>query len=487
MNSRRIVVVGGGAAGFFAAIACAEASPGTVVTVLEKGPQFLSKVRISGGGRCNVTHACFDARELTTRFPRGARALIAPFTRFQVSDTVTWFEARGVKLKVESDGRMFPTTDASQTIIDCLLREARAAGVKMFTNRGVQSVVKSAAIGFELTLSNGEALSCERLLLAIGGCRTPALGQLAVSLGHSLDPPVPSLFTFHIETPWLRELAGISMGSVEASVPDTTLRERGAVLVTHWGLSGPVILRLSAWGARTLHSLNYQFPVHVNWLPHLNADTLATEIEARRRAQPGRLVVNTPMARLPARLWEQLVIASGVTREIRWSALSRSMRHQLVQQVLRSEFQVRGKSLNKDEFVTCGGVRLREVDFKTMQSRICPGLYLPSRNIMCPHSSTRWVIWASLATSSASWGGIKMRPSISLRTISPGITVTWPIRMGTFIPTRVTSRKEDGSEPRTNTLIPLIWDMPVSSRTAPSTTSPVRLLAKIEVARLSPA
>ncbi|MCI0540308.1 MAG: NAD(P)/FAD-dependent oxidoreductase [Verrucomicrobiales bacterium] len=375
MIARRITVVGGGAAGFFAAITCAEAAPGSVVTVLEKSPRFLAKVRISGGGRCNVTHACFETREMTTRYPRGERELIAPFARFNASDTVAWFEARGVKLKVEQDGRMFPTTDLSQTIIDCLVREARSAGVKMLVNSGVERVAKSDSNTFELTLSNGEPMTCERLLLATGGCRTAALGQLAVSLGHSLEPPVPSLFTFHIETPWLRELAGISLESVEVSVPDTSLRERGALLITHWGLSGPVVLRLSAWGARTLHSLNYQFPLQVNWLPQLNAETLALELRQRRGSLPGRLVVNSPVAKLPSRLWQQLVLASGIDGETRWSALSRASQHQLMQQLLRTEFQVGGKSLNKEEFVTCGGVRLNEVNFKTMESRLCPGLY----------------------------------------------------------------------------------------------------------------
>ena len=374
MSTRRIVIVGGGAAGFFAAINCAENAPGAEVILLEKTAHFLSKVRISGGGRCNVTHACFDERELTARYPRGERALIAPFHRFQASDTVAWFESHGVKLKTESDGRIFPTTDSSQTIIDCLLREARAAGVKLFTDRGVERVNKTGE-RFELTLSNGESLSCDRLLLAIGGCRTPALGQLAVSLGHTLEPPVPSLFTFHIDAPWLRALAGVSVESVEASVPDCGLRERGALLVTHWGLSGPVILRLSAWGARFLHERKYQFTLHVNWLPQLNADQLNAELQSRKNSHPARLIVNTPLAPLPARLWEALVLASGIARETRWAELSRSAQHQLVQRLLRGEFPVTGKSLNKEEFVTCGGVRLNEVDFKTMESRICPGLY----------------------------------------------------------------------------------------------------------------
>jgi predicted Rossmann fold flavoprotein len=374
VSKRRVVIAGGGAAGFFAAITCAEHARDAEIILLEKTSHFLSKVRISGGGRCNVTHACFDARELTKYYPRGERALIAPFHRFPAGETVAWFESRGVKLKVESDGRMFPVTDSSQTVIDCLLRTARTAGVKLFTNRGVERATRTAD-GFQLVLSDGESLDCDRLLLATGGCRTPALGQLAVSLGHTLEPPVPSLFTFHIAAPWLRELAGVSVESVELSVPVGGLRERGALLVTHWGLSGPAVLRLSAWGARLLHERNYQFNLQVNWLPQFDAGNLDAELQSRRNSQPAKLIVNAPLASLPARLWEALVLAGGISGETRWSALSRAAQHRLIQQLLRSEFQVSGKSLNKDEFVTCGGVRLGEVDFKTMESRLCPGLY----------------------------------------------------------------------------------------------------------------
>jgi predicted flavoprotein YhiN len=409
----RIVIAGGGAAGFFAAITCAEAAPDAEVTILEKSTQFLSKVKISGGGRCNVTHACFDARELSVRYPRGERALLAPFIRFQASDTVAWFESRGVKLKTEGDGRMFPVSDSSQSIIDCLMNAAKAARVKLRLNAGLESVVKNADGKFELTIANktsspspppeerggvrrpiqineqtplsavrgegemvaDEKISCDCLLLATGGCRVAAAGQLAVPLGHKLEPPVPSLFTFHIATPWLRGLAGISVESAEASVPGARLRERGAVLATHWGLSGPVILRLSAWGARELHGLNYKFPLHINWLPQLDAEKIAAELQSRRNSQPAKLIVNTPLAPLPTRLWEQLVLAAGISRDTRWAALSRAAQHKLVQQLIRTEFSVTGKILNKDEFVTCGGVRLGEVDFKTMESRICPGLY----------------------------------------------------------------------------------------------------------------
>jgi predicted flavoprotein YhiN len=401
MSSRKVIVVGGGAAGFFAAITCAEADPSADVTILEKSPEFLAKVRISGGGRCNVTHACFDPRDFATRFPRGEQELIGPFQRFGAKDTVDWFKARGVKLNAECDGRMFPLSNTSQTIIDCLMNVAKTATVKLQTDCGVESVVPhcrpllrsgetnqqladsqsrpttelDGRTGFDLTLSNGETLFCDRLLLATGGCRTAAAADLAVSLGHTLEPPVPSLFTFLLETPWLTELAGVSVESVDAFVLGTKLRERGALLVTHAGLSGPVILRLSAWGARELHERDYNFPLHLNWLPRLDADEIATELKWRRSQQPARLVVNAPIPPLPARLWEQLVIASEVKRDTRWAMITRSGQHSLVQHLIDTELQVTGKSLNKEEFVTCGGVHLNEVNFRTMQSRLCPGLY----------------------------------------------------------------------------------------------------------------
>jgi predicted Rossmann fold flavoprotein len=375
MSDRRIVVVGGGAAGFFAAITCAEATPDSPVILLEKGPQFLSKVRISGGGRCNVTHACFDPRELSSHYPRGAPTLLGPFNVFQASDTIAWFESRGVKLKTERDGRIFPVTDSSKTIIDCLVRAAKGAGVELLARRSVDSVSRSGNGGFNLGVGRSEQLTCDQLMLATGGCRALVAGQLAVSLGHTLEPPVPSLFTFHIPTPWLQELAGISLEMVEASVPGFPLRERGALLVTHKGLSGPVILRLSAWGARALHALNYQFPLRINWLPQFDAAALAEKLDVLRAKQPARLVINTPLPPLPSRLWERLVVASGATRDTRWASLSRSAQHQLVLQLSRTQFQVTGKTLNQDEFVTCGGVRLNEVNWKTMESSLCPGLY----------------------------------------------------------------------------------------------------------------
>lgn len=374
MRENRIVIVGGGAAGFFAALAYADAGGRGSVAILERGPQFLAKVRISGGGRCNVTHACFDPREFVTRYPRGQRELLGPFQQFQARDTVDWFAARGVKLKIEPDGRMFPTTDDSQTIVDCLLDSAREAGIKLSQNCGVDSATKNPDGGFELTTTAGK-IACDLLLLATGGCRTPALGQLAVSLGHSLVSPVPSLFTFHVAADRLGELSGISVADVMVSVPGKKLEARGALLITHTGLSGPAVLRLSAWGARELHAVNYQFPLQVDWLPALNEPQLLAALEARRQDHPARLLVNAPLAPLPARLWAHLLQSAGLPAELRCAALSRAIQRQLAQHLKAQPLSVTGKSLNKDEFVTCGGVQLREVNFKTMESRVCPGLY----------------------------------------------------------------------------------------------------------------
>ncbi|HEY5344734.1 MAG TPA: NAD(P)/FAD-dependent oxidoreductase [Verrucomicrobiae bacterium] len=388
MNSRQIIVVGGGAAGFFAAIAAAE--NGADVTLLEKTSRFLEKVRISGGGRCNVTHACFEPREFATRYPRGERALLSPFQKFSARDTVDWFAARGVKLKTEADGRMFPITDNSETIVNCLMNAAQKAGVKLRLNCTVESVAKNADGKFELTLGRAgsplpadgahgvtrptEKISGDKLLLATGGCRAAAAGQMAVSLGHKIESPVPSLFTFQIETPWLLSLAGVS-ADAEISVPAAKLRERGPLMVTHWGLSGPAILKMSAWGARVLHDLNYQFPLFVNWLPELNEEKITQQFQARRESAGAKLLVNVPLFPLTARLWEQLVLAAGIVRDARWAALTRAQSQALARQIMRSEFSVTGKSLNKDEFVTCGGVKLGELNFQTMESKLCPGLF----------------------------------------------------------------------------------------------------------------
>lgn len=286
-----------------------------------------------------------------------------------------WFERRGVRLKIEQDNRVFPITDSSQTIIDCLLAGARDAGVELEANRGVARVDRTNDARFVVKLEDGRSVGCDSLMLATGGCRSSSMGSLAAELGHTIEPPVPSLFTFEIPASWLRTLAGISLEEVELSVPGTGLHERGPMLITHAGLSGPAILRLSAWGARDLHKLNYQFALRVNWLPKFKAEQLVQLCQSRRAAQASRLLSNSPISPLAARLWEQLVEQAGIRRETRWADLSHSSRHRLIEQLGRTELQVRSKSLNRDEFVTCGGVRLGEVNFKTMESRLCPGLY----------------------------------------------------------------------------------------------------------------
>lgn len=375
MAEERIGIIGGGAAGFFAAIACAEASPGSTVEIFERSAHFLTKVRISGGSRCNVTHALFEPRAFTAYYPRGERALMGPLHRFAAAETVAWFEGRGVRLKEEADGRMFPVTDSSATVVDCLMESARRAGVRLRTKRGVEGIEADAEGGFVLRFAKGETAVCDRLLLATGGARDAGGARLAEMLGHGIEPAVPSLFSLHVEADWLRALPGVSVADAEVSVPEMKLRERGAVLVTHQGLSGPAVLRISAWGARMMAAADYRFRLRVNWLPGLTEVELREEFQRRRKAEPNRRVANGAISGLAARLWESLVAQAGIAPETTWTTLSRDGVRELVALVRASELAVNGKSLNKEEFVTCGGVRLSEVNFQTMESRLRPGLY----------------------------------------------------------------------------------------------------------------
>ncbi|MFL6515433.1 MAG: NAD(P)/FAD-dependent oxidoreductase [Chthoniobacterales bacterium] len=369
----RVAIAGGGAAGFFAAIACAQANPAAEVSIFERGPEFLTKVRISGGGRCNVTHALFDPRMFATRYPRGKRELISALHRFSAADTVSWFQARGVQLKTEEDGRMFPVTDSSATIVDCLVDEAKQAGVQMRTRRGVETVRTTDKGEFELTLNNGNTITCDKLLLATGGCRSTSGAELARSLGHTIEPPVPSLFSFHVHSIALRDLPGVSVPDVQVSVGK--LRERGPILITHNGVSGPAILRLSAWGARELHALDYRFSLTVDWAPLMTEAELRAEFQLQRETHPNRRIANSPIGHVPARLWERLLANAHIPPAGTWTTLTRTGATALIRELRTTELKIDGKSLNKDEFVTCGGVRLREINFKTMQSRITPGLY----------------------------------------------------------------------------------------------------------------
>ena len=373
MDKRHIVVAGGGAAGFFAAIACAEMDPGCAVTIYEATAHPLAKVRVSGGGRCNVTHACFEPRELVQRYPRGARELLGAFSRWQPRDTVEWFAARGVELKTEADGRMFPVTDDSRTIVDCLQDAARKAGVILKINCGVKSVEGRGP--FKLALTTGESVMCDRLLLATGGNKTNTGFAIARQFGHMIEPPVPSLFTFHIKDPRLKELSGISVEDAATAVRGTALKERGPLLVTHWGLSGPAILKLSAWGARELHDCDYKFTLLVNWVPAFKSDTLPAELERARAAHPKKQIGTWCPVGLPLRLWEKLLAAADLPPGTQWAVVPGAALRALAAQVGAGEFTVDGKSMFKEEFVTCGGVRLGEVDFKTMASRLVPRLH----------------------------------------------------------------------------------------------------------------
>jgi predicted Rossmann fold flavoprotein len=388
MRRREIVVAGGGAAGFFAAITCAEADPAATVTIYEATAHPLAKVKVSGGGRCNVTHACFDPRELVRRYPRGGRELLGAFHRWQPRDTVEWFERRGVRLKTEEDGRMFPVTDDSGTIVDCLRGAAERAGVQLVTQVGVKAVRRTmpadvraaaeAASGqnqFAVELTTGATIACDRLLLATGGNRSNAGFEFARQLGHTIVPPVPSLFTFHVDDPRLKDLSGVAVGEAATAVRGTPLRERGPLLITHWGLSGPAVLKLSAWGARELHDCGYRFTLQVDWAPAFPADALRSELESARGAHPKKQVANWCPVGLPLRLWERLVRAAGVTEGQVWATVSGAAVRALAGQIGAGEFAVNGKSMFKEEFVTCGGVRLGEVDFKTMESRLVPGLH----------------------------------------------------------------------------------------------------------------
>ena len=371
-----LIVIGGGAAGFFAAITYAEAYNNQArVLILEKTPHVLTKVKISGGGRCNVTHACSDPKALALNYPRGNKSLIGPFHRWGATDTEQWFSERGVALKTEADGRMFPDTDDSQTIIDCLTQSASQSGVVVRVSEGVQSISSKNKISnyFQLTTEKGSALESESVLLATGGTRLAAGAKLAQSLGHQLEPNVPSLFAFDIDDPRLTNLPGVSVQEAQVSVIGEKLTASGPLLITHHGLSGPGILRLSAWGARTLHNLNYQFTITLNWLP--NVDTSTTLTNMRQTWGKRKVIGRAPFENFPKRLWKNLCCAAGITSECLWSQLSKDHANRLIKELTAGQFKVSGKSINKDEFVTCGGVALPEVDLRTMESKITPGLY----------------------------------------------------------------------------------------------------------------
>ena len=369
-----LAVAGGGAAGFFAALRAKSASPESRVVILEKSREFLAKVAISGGGRCNVTHHCFDPARLIRFYPRGGKELRGAFHRFQPADTMEWFSSRGVALKVEADGRVFPVSDNSADIINALLAEADALGVKRNPLRGIQSA-RPAEDGFVLTLTDDSTLHCRALVLATGGNRGSGGLEVAKNLGHTILDPVPSLFSFHVRSPILEELAGITVDPVEVRIPALAARESGSMLITHKGLSGPAILKLSAWQARALAEKSDQVALEVNWLGSAKEREVHDEMDRLRRDQGGRFISRTPMGGLPRRLWERLVQLSGISEATTWARLPAPQRDALATFLVCSRLPMRGKTMNKEEFVTCGGVSLKEINMKTFASRLHPGLF----------------------------------------------------------------------------------------------------------------
>ncbi|HVO33579.1 MAG TPA: NAD(P)/FAD-dependent oxidoreductase [Elusimicrobiota bacterium] len=375
IRDSNIAIIGGGAAGFFAAIACAESQPGRQVIVLERTSAVLGKVKISGGGRCNVTHACFEPERLVRFYPRGAQALRGPFSRFQPRDTVEWFARRGVELKTEEDGRIFPRSDCSQTIIDCLCDAAGRAGVVVRRQVIVDNIaqIQDSRARYALSLGSGEELQAACLILATGS--NPQGWQWARDLGHHIEPPVASLFTFAVPDARLDGLLGVSVPQARLRLAGTRHEQSGAVLITHWGLSGPAVLRLSAWAARDFHACGYRAELRVNWLADQSAEHVDQELRRLRHRHARQCAVSTSPFGLPKRLWARLAGAAGIPPERRWNGVSNQELRALTAELLDGRYPMTGKSLFKDEFVTCGGVRLDEVDFRTLESKCCRGLY----------------------------------------------------------------------------------------------------------------
>lgn len=370
MEQYDVLVVGGGAAGFFAAINTAELNPGLSVAILERGTSVLNKVKVSGGGRCNVTHAEFIPNELASYYPRGQKELKGPFHSFMTGDTMAWFESRGVPLKIEDDGRVFPVSNSSQTIIDCFLKQSQKYDIKLKKNHAVRSIGQT---GDSWTVeTTKEVFYCKKLMIATGS--NPKIWQMLQSLGHNISPAVPSLFTFDIDDPRLKDIPGVVAKDVAVEVMGTSLHSEGPLLITHSGLSAPSILKLSAFGAIELAQLNYKFEIKINFIQQDAASCLEVLMKNKLELSK-KLVRNTPLFELPKRLWVKLVQASAIADELRWSDLNKLQLQSLSKQLTKAVFQVHGKSTFKEEFVTAGGIDLKEINFKTYESKLFKNLF----------------------------------------------------------------------------------------------------------------
>ncbi|GGC84321.1 flavoprotein [Flavobacterium lutivivi] len=371
MNSKyEILIVGGGAAGFFTAINIAEKNPKLKIAILERGKTVLEKVRISGGGRCNVTHAEFIPKELAKNYPRGEKELLGPFHQFCSGDTIEWFANRGVELKIEDDGRMFPVSDSSQTIIDCFLNEVKRLKIDVLTSQSVQSIYQGN--DYWKVETNHETFSCQKLIMTTGS--NPKIWEMLEKLGHKIVSPVPSLFTFNIKDNRIKDLMGIS-AFAKVKVKGSKLEASGPLLITHWGMSGPGILRLSAWGANFLAEKKYQFTIQVNWLHETSFEDALEQLKELKQEHSKKIVSKKSPFDFPNRLWESITIASGIPLDVKWADISKKQLTALANQLTNAEFQVNGKSTFKEEFVTAGGIDLKEINFKTMESKLFPNLY----------------------------------------------------------------------------------------------------------------
>lgn len=374
MVNKRLVVIGGGAAGFFCAVNAARLHSQLEVILIEKSNKLLSKVKVSGGGRCNVTHNAPDILYMSKRYPRGQHFVKKSFSRFFVPDTITWFKERGVTLKAEDDGRMFPVTDNSQTIIDCLLKEADRYGVKIRMSVAVDELVNTGK-GWEVKLHDGGVLKADFVCVAAGGYAQLDKFAWLQSTGHEIIAPMPSLFTFNMPSNPITTLMGVSVEEAHVKIAGTKLQEQGPLLITHWGMSGPCVLRLSAWGARELGALQYQFTALINWLPAFNENSLREEIQGLRFDLGGQKMHHKNPFGLPQRLWQFFLQQSGIGEEVRWADMPAKEQHKLIKYLTAMECPVKGKTTFKEEFVTCGGVKLSEIDPATMESKLAPGLF----------------------------------------------------------------------------------------------------------------
>ncbi|MEJ7822345.1 MAG: NAD(P)/FAD-dependent oxidoreductase, partial [Chitinophagaceae bacterium] len=372
--NKKLVVIGGGAAGFFCAINAAAFNPNLEIIIIEKTTKLLTKVKVSGGGRCNVTHSCFSISEMVKNYPRGEHFLKKAFHQFFTTDTINWFGKRGVQLKTEADGRMFPVTNSSQTIIDCLMKEVNKKGIKILLNREVKKL-KIDNGKWRIDFANDETIDVDFVCVASGGNAKSAQFSWLKELGHTIEEPVPSLFTFNIPDDPIKALMGISAERTFVKIMGTKFSQQGPLLITHWGLSGPAVLKLSSFAARELHKANYEFTISVNWLPEYNEQTLREKFILLRNELASQKIVNRNPFFLPQRLWEYFLQQSNINENIRWADLPAKQQNILIKILCAQEFNVKGKTTFKEEFVTAGGIKLNEIDVNTMQSKIVPNLF----------------------------------------------------------------------------------------------------------------